>query len=81
MIRNSEKQTPVIKRITEPKISYIILLFFYYYFERHFLVQVKKSQNIIKLILGSVIFLIMGVCFFRIPYHAVLLGRPVVLYR
>ena len=30
-----------------------------------------------KLILGSVIVLIMGVCFFRIPYHAVLLGRPV----
>ena len=30
-----------------------------------------------KLILGSVIFLIMGVCFFRISYHAVLLGRPV----
>ena len=31
-----------------------------------------------KLILGSVIFLIMGVCFFRISNHAVLLGRPVV---
>ena len=31
-----------------------------------------------KLIFGSVIFLKMGVCFFRIPYHAVLLGRPVV---
>ena len=30
-----------------------------------------------KHILGSVIYLIMGVCFFRIPYHAVLLGRPV----
>ena len=32
-----------------------------------------------KLILGSVIILIMGVCFFRISYHAVLMGRPVLV--
>ena len=34
-----------------------------------------------KPIFGSVIFLIMGVCFFRVSYHAVLLGRPVVNIR
>ena len=58
-------------------ISYIICWEYFSHFERHNLVQLKKFQNIIKLILGSVIFLIMGVCFFRISNHAVLLGRPV----
>ena len=33
-----------------------------------------------RLILGSVIFLIIGVCFFRISNHAVLLGRPVDIF-
>ena len=31
--------------------------------------------------MGYIISLIMGVCFFRISYHAVLLGRPVPLTR
>ena len=39
----------------------------------------KYFQSIKLLILGSVILLITSVCFFRIPYHAVLLGRPVYL--
>ena len=68
------KQIPV---VTEPKISYIILWEYFFHFVRHILVQVKKIPNIMKLILGSVILLIMGVCFFRISNHAVLLGRPV----
>ena len=41
----------------------------------------KYSQSIIKLILSSVILLIMGVRFFRISNHAVLLGRPVQVWQ
>ena len=69
MIRNSgEEKKNIIQKITEPKVSFIILWEYFSHFER---------QNIMKLILVSVIFLIMIVCFFRISNHAVLLGRPV----
>ena len=49
MIKNLKKQTPIIKKITEPKISYIVLWDFPPHFEGHILVQVKNSQNIINM--------------------------------
>ena len=70
MIRNSEKtNTHYQKNYRAKNRLHNILGFFLPVQECVY----QNGKNIPKILYN----MIMGVCFFRIPYHAVLLGRPV----
>ena len=60
-----KKQTPIIKRITGPKISYIILWEYFSHFERHILVQVKKIPKYYEAYFGLCNFFDNGCLFFQ----------------
>ena len=71
-----KKQTPIIKRITEPKISYIILWKYLSHFERYILVQVKKIPKWFEAYFGLCNFFDNGCLFFQNFLSCGFIGTP-----
>ena len=68
------------KKITEPKISYIIFWDFFYHLDRHILLQVKKFPKYYEAYFGLCNFLYNGCLFFQNFLSCSFIGTPCMIY-